>query len=81
MNDLQQFELLQDLRPNGSAQAVRLKWDGSKYSRTNEQVELFEFIGLNGFRGHRCYACFSADSGRWEVVGGMQERREGWLPH
>ena len=81
MNDMQQFELLQDLRPNGSAKAVLLRWDGSKYVRSKEVVELFEFVGLYGFRGHRCYARLSPDSGRWEAVGGMQERRESWLPH
>ncbi len=80
MNTLRQFELLEDLRPFGSAKAVLLAWNGDKYVRTNEEVQIFEFVGTHGSRRNRGFARQSEESHRWEAVGGMQESVENWLP-
>lgn len=80
MNTLRQFELLEDLRPFGSARAVLLAWNGDKYVRTNEEIQLFEFVGAHGSRRNRGFARQSEESQRWEAVGGMQEPVESWLP-
>ncbi|MBS0261260.1 MAG: hypothetical protein JSS02_04830 [Planctomycetes bacterium] len=81
MNTLRQFELLEDLRPYGSARAVLLSWNGRSYDRSQEQIEVFDFIGLHGDRRHRGYARHSPDSQKWEAVGGLREPVESWLPY
>lgn len=81
MNGLQQFELLEDLRPFGSAKAVLLRWNGRQYIRTNEEIELFEFVGTHGYRRNRGYARYSEESSKWEAMGGMQEPVDSWLPY
>jgi hypothetical protein len=80
MNEVRQFELLETLRPYGSARAVLLRWNGQKYVPTQEEIEVFEFVGTHGERHNRGYARFSNESRKWEAVGGLQEPAESWLP-
>lgn len=80
MNDMRQFELLEDLRPFGMARAVLLRWNGQKYVPTEDQIDVYEFVGTHGERRNRGYARFSDESHRWEAVGGMQEPADSWLP-
>jgi hypothetical protein len=81
MPTLRQFELLDDLKPFESARAVLLKWDGQKYARTDERIEVYEFIGIHGHRGDRGFARHSDESQKWEVMSGMQEAVSSWLPY
>lgn len=81
MNDWRHFELLEGLRPFSSARAILLQWDGRQYVPTNEEIEIHDFIGRYGDRKNRGYARYSAESSKWEVVGGMREPIESWLPH
>ncbi|MDB5389889.1 MAG: hypothetical protein JWM11_5535 [Planctomycetaceae bacterium] len=80
MNTLRHFELLEDLNPFGNAKATLLKWNGEKYVRTNEEIEIFEFLGTFGVRRNRGLALHSDESKKWEAVGGMQEPAESWMP-
>jgi hypothetical protein len=80
MNELQQFELLEELRPLSSAPAVLLRWNGCSYVRTPEKIEIFDFIGVHGDRFDRGYARHSTDSQKWEAVGGLRQPAENWLP-
>jgi hypothetical protein len=80
MNTLRHFELLEDLRPFGNARAVLLSWNGQKYVRTNDEIRIFEFVGTHGNRRDRGLTCHSDESRRWEVLGGMQEPVESWMP-
>ncbi|MBS0208715.1 MAG: hypothetical protein JSS27_07155 [Planctomycetes bacterium] len=80
MERLKPFELLEDLQPGRSAKAVLLQWDGQKYARSNQKVELHEFVGTHGDRGDRGYCFYSEDSGRWEAASGLFEQVAGWLP-
>jgi hypothetical protein len=80
MNAMRQFELMEDLRPGGSAKAILLKWNGQRYVVTNEQTTVFEFVGTHGHRGDRGYACYSPESERWEATSGLFEQVAGWLP-
>jgi hypothetical protein len=80
MTTLRQFELLEDLKPFGSARAVLLRWNGDRYVRSNEEIEVFEFVGTHGDRRNRGYARHSDESNRWEAVGGLHETIESWLP-
>lgn len=77
---IKMFELLEDLRPSGTAKAVLLKWDGEKYVRSNQKIELNEFVGTHGDRGDRGYCFYSDDSKRWEAASGLFEQVAGWLP-
>lgn len=80
MATLRQFELLEDLKPFGSAKAVLLAWNGTKYVRSNEEIEVFEFVGIHGDRRDRGFARHSPESQLWEAVGGLHEPVESWLP-
>jgi hypothetical protein len=80
MSDLRQFELLEDLRPFGSADAVLMKWNGGQYVRTQEKIQIFDFIGARGDRHDRGYARQSMESLKWEAISGLQEPKESWLP-
>jgi hypothetical protein len=73
MPELKQFELLDELRPNETAQAVLLQWNGQRYERTRKVVELADFVGQHGHIGDRGYAFHSPESGRWEVAFGLNE--------
>lgn len=80
MSTLRQFELLEDLRPFGRAKAVLLMWNGERYVRTTEEIEVFEFVGAHAERRQRGFARHSDESDKWESVGGMQEPAASWLP-
>jgi hypothetical protein len=80
MAGMRQFELLEDLAPGRSARAVILKWDGKNYSRSNQVVQLHDFVGVHGDRGDRGYAFLSEESGQWEAAAGLFEQVAGWLP-
>ncbi|HWA97645.1 MAG TPA: hypothetical protein VG713_04110 [Pirellulales bacterium] len=77
---MRQFELLEALPPGRTARAVLLKWDGHKYVRTAEVIELHDFVGGHGERGDRGYGFYSQESGRWEAASGLYEQVAGWLP-
>lgn len=81
MSNLRQFELLESLRPFGSAKAALLMWNGEKYVPTDEVVEIFEFVGTRGDRRSRGFARHSEESNLWEVVSGLQEPVAAWMPH
>lgn len=80
MHPLRQFELIEDLAPGRKAQAILLKWNGSKYVRTKETVELYDFVGSHGDRGDRGYCFFSTESNHWEAASGLFEQVANWLP-
>jgi hypothetical protein len=80
MGKMRQFQLLEDLRPGGSARAILLRWDGAKYVPSDEEIELFEYVGLHGDRGDRGYCCFSDESNHWEAASGLYEQVASWLP-
>ena len=71
---MRHFELLDDLREGESAPAVLLKWNGQRYVRTAEKVEIFDFVGQHGDRGDRGYGFLSPESGKWEVTSGLNEQ-------
>jgi hypothetical protein len=75
------FELLEDLRPGQSAKAVLLRWDGGKYVRSDNHIDLNEFVGTHGDRGDRGYCFYSDESKRWEAASGLFEQVCGWLPN
>jgi hypothetical protein len=77
---MEPFELLEDLRPGQRARAALLKWDGTKYIRSNERIDLHEFVGTHGDKGDRGYCFFSPHSKRWEAAAGLYEQVSGWLP-
>ncbi|MBS0207061.1 MAG: hypothetical protein JSS49_29645 [Planctomycetes bacterium] len=81
MQTLRQFELLENLRPFGSARAVLLTWNGEQYVRSNEEIEIFEFVGSHAHHRCRGFARHSAESNRWEAVGGLQQPAADWLPY
>jgi hypothetical protein len=78
MENLKPFELLEDLEPGKKANAALLRWDGQRYVRSNEKIELHEFVGTHGNRGDRGYCFFSSDSKRWEAVSGLYEQVSQW---
>jgi hypothetical protein len=80
MNDLRQFELLEELRPGESAKAILLRWDGAHYVRSRDEIDLFEFVGTRGERGDRGYARFSPESRHWELMSNLFQRGANWLP-
>lgn len=71
---MRQFELLDDLREGDSAPAVLLSWNGKRYIRTEEKVQVHDFVGQRGHRGDRGYAFLSTESGKWEVASGLHEQ-------
>jgi hypothetical protein len=73
MQGLRQFELLEDLQPHETARAVLMKFNGSNYVRSDEVVELHDFIGSHGERSDRGYAFKSEESGHWEVASGLMQ--------
>jgi hypothetical protein len=73
MNGLRPFELVEDLVCGRPAKAVLLSWNGDRYVRTEEEIELSEFVGLQGSRGDRGYGFLSPHSHRWEAVGGVNQ--------
>jgi hypothetical protein len=74
MHGMRQFELMEDLRANESARAMLLVWNGRRYVRTKEIIEVFDFVGQHGTRGDRGYAFLSPESGCWEVASGLLEQ-------
>lgn len=77
MLKIRQFELLEDLRPEGQARAVLMRWNGEIYVRSQETIELFDVIRTHGDRGDRGYCFFSADSNRWESLSGLFQQIPG----
>jgi hypothetical protein len=78
MGNLQPFELFEDLEPRQKAPAVLLQWDGQKYVRSKEKIELYDFVGSHGNRGDRGYCFLSSGSNRWEAVSGLFEQVSSW---
>lgn len=78
MTQIRQFELLEDLSPEGEAEAVLLKWNGNKYVRSNETVVICDVVRMHGDRGDRGYAFKSSESGNWEVLGGLYQQVSGF---
>jgi hypothetical protein len=74
MFGLKQFELLEDLRPGDRARAVLMTWNGQRYVRSHETIEVIDFVGQHGNAGDRGYAFLSPESGRWEVACGLYEQ-------
>ena len=74
MQGLKQFELLDDLRPNDTARAVLLSWNGQRYVRSRQAIEVVDFVGQHGHAGDRGYAFQSPDSGLWEAACGLYEQ-------
>ncbi len=74
MQGLRQFELINDLEPRSSAKATLLRWDGQRYVRTTEIIELHEFVGIHGLKGDRGFCFLSPDSGRWEAASGLYQQ-------
>ena len=78
MQGLRQFELLESLEPGRSAKAVLLRWNGSRYHRSPEIVELHEFVGIHGAKGDRGFCFLSPESGRWEAASGLYQQVPQW---
>lgn len=78
MNGIRCFELLEDLAPEGSANAVLLRWDNGRYVRSNERIVVTDFAKTHGDRGDRGYAFHSPDSGKWEALSGLFQQAPGW---
>jgi hypothetical protein len=78
MQGLRQFELMEDLEPGRSAHAALLRWDGRRYVRTTEIVELHEFVGIHGSKGDRGFGFLSPDSGHWEAACGLYQQVPQW---
>ncbi len=76
MESIKQFELLEDLHPEGQAQAVLLKWNGNSYARTQEKIELHDSVRTHGDRGDRGYCFFSSESNRWESLSGLYQQMQ-----
>lgn len=71
MDGMRQFELIDNLEAYGTARAVLMKFNGSTYVRSAEQITVQDFIGSHGDRGDRGYTFFSTESNRWEVAAGL----------
>ena len=78
MQDLRRFELLENLEAGGVAKAALLRWDGQRYARSKEIIELHEFVGIHGLRGDRGYAFLSTESGKWEAASGLSQQAPQW---
>ena len=79
MDDLRHMELLEDLSPFGTAKAVLVRWDGENYVRTNQVIDVCEFMGHHGERRDRGYVRWFEESRRWEAMG-IQDLAGSWLP-
>lgn len=79
MSGIRCFELLEDLIPAGSAKAVLLEWNGSRYVRSTETIVIHDFVNSHGDRGDRGYAYLSGDSKRWETLSGLFQQVPGWM--
>lgn len=77
MFQIRQFELLEDLRPEGQASAILMRWNGVVYVRSLERIELFDVIRSHGNQGDRGYCFFSAESNRWESLSGLFQQIPG----
>lgn len=80
MNELRQFELLEDLRPFGSAKASLLRWNGARYVVTADEIEVFDFIGTQGQRKDRGYTRFIPESTKWEAISTLSSPTANWMP-
>ena len=78
MNGIRCFELMEDLRPRGSAQAVLLRWHEGRYVRTAERIVINDFVDTHGDRGDRGYAFESSESGKWEALSGLFQQAPSW---
>ncbi len=78
MQGLRQFELIENLEPRSVAKAALLRWDGRRYVRTTEVVELHEFVGIHGSKGDRGFAYLSPESGYWEAASGLYQQVPQW---
>lgn len=79
MNGIRCFELLEDLVPAGTAKAVLLEWNGSRYVRSTENIVIHDFVNSHGDRGDRGYAYQSAESKNWETLSGLFQQVPGWM--
>ncbi len=80
MTELRQFELLEDLRPFGSAKAALLRWNGARYVSSKEEIEVFDFIGTNGVRRDRGYTRYIGESAKWEAISALSSPTTDWMP-
>jgi hypothetical protein len=71
MNGIRCFELMEDLSPEGTAKAVLLRWNGQRYVRSKDAIEVRDFVHVHGNRGDRGYAIHSEESGYWEALAGL----------
>lgn len=78
MPGIWQFELLENLAPEGEAKAVLLRWNGQKYVRSSEVIMLHDVVRMHGDEGDRGYAFKSTESGNWEVLGGLYQQVSGF---
>ena len=78
MQGIRQFELLENLEARGQAKAALLRWNGTRYVRSKEVVELHEHVGIHGLRGDRCFGFLSPDSGQWEAISGLYQQVPQW---
>lgn len=78
MQGIRCYELLEDLRARGSAQAVLLRWHDGRYVRTNDRITIHDFVDTHGDRGDRGYAFQSDESGHWEALSGLFQQAPSW---
>ncbi len=78
MQGLRRFELLENLDAGGVAKAALLRWDGERYVRSKQVIDLCEFVGIHGVKGDRGFAFLSAESGRWEAACGLSQQAPQW---
>jgi len=71
MFHLRLFELIEPLEAGRSAKARLLKWDGTRYAPTGEEITVHDFAGSHGTAHDRGYAFQSDQSKRWEVLAGL----------
>lgn len=74
MNGVRCFELMEDLSPEGTAKAILLRWNGDRYVRSRETIEVRDFVHIHGNRGDRGYAILSDESGLWMALGGLYQQ-------
>lgn len=74
MNGIRSFELLEDLSPGGSAKAILLKWNGSRYVHSREKVTVYDYVQSHGDSGDRGFAFLSDESGLWHVLSGLYQQ-------
>ncbi|HEY2838550.1 MAG TPA: hypothetical protein VGJ26_05350 [Pirellulales bacterium] len=78
MQGLRRFELLENLESGGVAKAALLVWEGERYVRSKQIIDLHEFVGIHGLRGDRGFAFLSAESGKWEAASGLSQQIPQW---